>query len=138
MSICYLSPRENKYIYIANGKKFGNLHKTRMETDIEYKTKVMQTWQKEGTKAIREKYPKSAFYGKSHTDEWKKNHSKFMKENSTGSRNSQYNSMWITDGINSKKIQKSEDIPLGWIKGRKIKCPTVTNLEDVVVGFAPR
>lgn len=27
--------------------------------------------------------------------------------------------MWITDGINSKKIKKEELIPEGWIKGRK-------------------
>ncbi len=37
-----------------------------------------------------------------------------------GEKNSQYGSMWITDGINNKKIKKEDQIPIGWSKGRKI------------------
>lgn len=38
-----------------------------------------------------------------------------------GKDNSQYGTMWITDGINNKKIKKDVDfIPDGWYKGRKI------------------
>jgi hypothetical protein len=37
-----------------------------------------------------------------------------------GVGNSQFGSMWITDGINSKKIKKDVDhLPEGWYKGRK-------------------
>ena len=38
-----------------------------------------------------------------------------------GDKNSQFGKMWITDGINSKKILKKEEIPEGWRKGRIIK-----------------
>lgn len=37
-----------------------------------------------------------------------------------GARNSQYGSMWITNGIKNKKIMKDEEIPNGWRKGRVI------------------
>jgi hypothetical protein len=62
----------------------------------------------------------SKFQGKTHTDEWKENHSAFMKENQKGSKNSQFGTMWITNGTENKKIKKDLDIiPEGWYKGRK-------------------
>lgn len=38
-----------------------------------------------------------------------------------GSSNSQYGTMWITNGSENKKIKKFDIIPEGWYKGRKIK-----------------
>ena len=38
-----------------------------------------------------------------------------------GSKNSQYGSMWITDGILNSKIPKGSCIPDGWRKGRVLK-----------------
>lgn len=38
---------------------------------------------------------------------------------SQGSKNSQYGSMWITNGDENKKIKKEDLIPFGWHKGRK-------------------
>lgn len=38
-----------------------------------------------------------------------------------GNKNSQYGSMWITDGASNKKIHKGDDIPTGWKKGRVLK-----------------
>ncbi len=35
-----------------------------------------------------------------------------------GEKNSQYGTMWITDGTQNKKIDKTEAIPTGWKKGR--------------------
>jgi hypothetical protein len=35
-----------------------------------------------------------------------------------GEKNSQFGMMWITNGVNNKKIHKSEEIPQGWWKGR--------------------
>ncbi len=37
-----------------------------------------------------------------------------------GAKNSQYGSCWITDGEQNRKIQKTETVPTGWIRGRKI------------------
>ena len=46
-----------------------------------------------------------------------------MKKNNhqQGKNNSQYGKMWITDGKESKKIMKDDEIPSGWRKGRKQK-----------------
>lgn len=67
--------------------------------------------------------PSGAFTG----EYWKgRTHSKKTREkmslvDRTGSKNSQYGTMWITNGIENKKIKKDIDtIPEGWYKGRKL------------------
>ena len=67
------------------------------------------------------KIPYDGFKGKSHTEKWKKTHSEIMKIKASGSRNSQYGTMWITNGTKNKKIRNVDIIPEGWYKGRKIK-----------------
>lgn len=65
-----------------------------------------------------QKYPDGTFKGKKHTDESKR---KIGESNSKmiGSKNSQFGTMWITDGVNNKKIKKDIDfIPEGWYRGR--------------------
>lgn len=42
-----------------------------------------------------------------------------------GEKNSQAGTMWITNGIENKKIKKVEPIPTGWNKGRKINASLV-------------
>jgi len=59
------------------------------------------------------------FSGKTHTEEWRKAHSERMKSK-TGVKNSQFGSMWITNGIENKKVQKDSLIPDGWKRGRKV------------------
>lgn len=50
-----------------------------------------------------------------YTEEQKKK----MSKSQTGSKNSQYGSIWITDGKINKKIKKDIDtIPEGWYRGR--------------------
>ena len=41
-------------------------------------------------------------------------------KHSQGVNNSQYGTMWITNGNKNKKIKKTEHIPEGWNKGRKL------------------
>ena len=43
---------------------------------------------------------------------------------SQGIKNSQFGSMWITDGVNCKKIHKDDDLPDGWKRGRIIASKT--------------
>jgi hypothetical protein len=38
-----------------------------------------------------------------------------------GNKNSQFGSHWVTDGLQNKKIKKSDTIPTGWAIGRKVK-----------------
>jgi hypothetical protein len=81
----------------------------------------------ESFKRIASENAKLQGFGK--TDHWKgRNHSLQTKEKMSisqygkhdGLRNSQYGSMWITNGTSSKKIAKSEPIPEGWVRGRKM------------------
>jgi len=60
------------------------------------------------------------FKGKKHTDETKRKMGKANSIHQTGKGNSNYGNMWITDGINSKSIKKTDPIPEGWRKGRKM------------------
>ena len=43
---------------------------------------------------------------------------KMPKNHQKGSKNSQYGTMWITNGIQNKKIKKEDPIPQNWIRGR--------------------
>jgi cyclophilin family peptidyl-prolyl cis-trans isomerase len=57
----------------------------------------------------------------------KKEHAVAMSRTQQGSNNSQFGSMWVNNGIESKKIKGDEDIPEGWERGRvkKVKPPKV-------------
>jgi len=77
-----------------------------------------------GLNSIREKYPKSAFYGKKHSDETRKRMSNIAKERlSDPTKNSQYGTRWIysLEEKKSIRISKSDPLPKGWTEGRKIK-----------------
>jgi len=58
--------------------------------------------------------------GKSHTEESKQLMRDKAKER-IGDKNSQFGTCWITNGIESKKINKGDSIPENWKLGRKIK-----------------
>lgn len=58
------------------------------------------------------------FAGKTHTEETKQKLSG-PRPQSAGKKNSQYGTMWITNGNENKKIKKDLAIPEGWYKGRK-------------------
>ena len=63
----------------------------------------------------------NSFKDKKHTEETKKKISLKLKLIRQGSNNPQHGTMWITNGIDNKKIKKDLDtIPDGWYKGRKI------------------
>ena len=61
-----------------------------------------------------------SWLGKKHTKETKEKMSATHKRNKhqQHSTNSQYGTMWITDGIYNKKIKRDRSIPDGWNKGR--------------------
>lgn len=58
------------------------------------------------------------FKGRQHTDETKQRMSDSMSGKQTGERNSQFGTIWITDGYENKKIKDSDLIPDGWRRGR--------------------
>lgn len=76
---------------------------------------------KTATRISQEKNPLGTFYGKKHSEQTKKIIGEKNSINHIGEKNSQYNTMWITNGVINKKISKNESIPKGWNKGRKFK-----------------
>lgn len=78
-----------------------------------------------GSKRLREWHKlgllrHDTFKDKHHTQESKEKISKALKGRQTGELNSQYGKIWITDGIISKSILNTKEIPTGWYKGRKM------------------
>jgi hypothetical protein len=61
------------------------------------------------------------FKGKFHTDDTKKKIGMANAVAQSGSRNSQFGMMWITNGTENKKIKNDAAIPNGWKKGRVCK-----------------
>lgn len=61
------------------------------------------------------------FKGKFHTEETKAKIGSANSVSQLGSKNSQFGSMWITNGIENKKIKKTDTIPDNWYSGRKLK-----------------
>lgn len=82
-------------------------------------------WAKNRNKGISEGLKKRyaefgftpTFTGKKHSEETKKKMSETHKITSAGERNSQFGTIWITDGQVSKKIKRNQEIPVGWKKG---------------------
>lgn len=60
------------------------------------------------------------FTGKTHSEETKRKIGTVNALKQKGSNNSQYGKCWITNEIESKKIDKGDIIPEGWRLGRKI------------------
>lgn len=72
-------------------------------------------------RTILERYGKSgfqSFLGRLHSEETKNKMSTTKKGKNIGENNSQYGTIWITNGSINKKIKKTEDIPDNWYKGR--------------------
>jgi hypothetical protein len=59
--------------------------------------------------------------GRKHREDTKNKIGEKNSKNQKGIKNSQYGTMWITNGIENKKIKKNDIIPIGWNLGRFIK-----------------
>ena len=65
------------------------------------------------------------FKDKTHSKETKRIIGEKSAIHQRGSGNSQYGSMWITNGSENKKIKKVDIIPEGWYKGRRVNARVV-------------
>jgi hypothetical protein len=63
--------------------------------------------------------PARSFLGKRHTIATKELMSNVKRGTNTGKANSQYGTMWITNGVHNQKIKADSTIPTGWYKARK-------------------
>lgn len=90
----------------------------------------LSTWGKKGGASRIKKHGlcekfheagKTSMKGKHHTEDAKQKISEKNSLNQRGHKNSQFGSMWITDGISNKKVPKDSIVPEGWYKGRRVK-----------------
>lgn len=60
------------------------------------------------------------FAGKHHSEETKNKIGTANSISQSGNKNSQFGSIWITNGTENRKLKLSEQVPPNWIKGRTI------------------
>jgi hypothetical protein len=126
---------ENKLSPIMNPetKVYQNGRKA---TDLILESKYGENWRSvlsnianSKLKAILEKDPLylsskigslNHFFGKNHTSHTKQKMSLSHKHKHNGEKNSQFGTIWITDGTNNKKIKLDEPMPDNWYRGRNI------------------
>jgi hypothetical protein len=86
---------------------------------IQYKLKNDDDYRKKWSNNSKQKMlGNQNWLGKEHSEETKQKMKISHKGQHNGTKNSQYGTMWITNGLINKKIDKTADIPDGFIKGR--------------------
>lgn len=108
--------RRNPSIARKSARLGGERKKYLMENDPNYRELCRQSASK-GLKAYFKTNP-GHFTGKNHTEETKQ---KMRKPKNQGDKNSQFGTMWITNGKENTKIIVNNIIPEGWYRGRKMK-----------------
>lgn len=101
----------------AGSEKFKFIYETDKQFRSDHKNHLKKISQL-AHEALGKKYPNGTFFGKSHTEETKQ---KLRKPKNQGSKNSQFGTMWITNGNQSQKIKAGDPIPESWYKGRILK-----------------
>jgi len=83
----------------------------------------MKEFSRLGVEAHKLLYPEGVWKGKFHNEESKKKIGKANSIHQTGKGNSQFGTRWIhnLELKKSKKVNKEEPLPEGWLEGRKIK-----------------
>ena len=92
-----------------------NFTATKLKTDAKFR----REFQIKVSAGLKQKFEKDGHHwqGKQHSEETKQ---KMRKPKNQGDKNSQFGTMWITNGQENKKIKKDVDIiPEGWYKGRR-------------------
>jgi len=121
--------REHSYSKWSKAGNEGFLK--RYENDELFQTEIKDRLEKIRILALEsylEKYPNGSFAGKKHNSQTILKMKESAKGKHNGIKNSQYGTMWITNGSISKKISKNDILPDGWKKGRIQK--TIAGGED--------
>lgn len=117
------------YINLNEKLRITKNKKAREITNSKHKDKLSE-WGSKGGKARIQKHGvdpnfikagKTSFSGKTHSEETKKKIGEHNSKIQSGSGNSQFGTIWITNEKDNMKIPKDGIIPSGWRKGRKLK-----------------
>ena len=118
---CWFKYHPNRTeIYTRLNKQAAFKRKNTIDPTTGLKLSVIHQLKSYKTKLKNNTLNPNSFTGKHHTEEFKNRMSIIMQEKTKGKNNSQYGTIWITNGIENKKIKKEEFIPEGWYKGRKL------------------
>ena len=102
-------------------KKANETKKELIRTDPIFRERMQKIWNtNRQTMLQRVANNGPPFLGKKHTTKTKRKISLAKKGKTTGENNSQYGTMWITNGSRNSKILKNDLIPEGWYRGRII------------------
>jgi hypothetical protein len=109
---------ENRLSSLMSPEKRKQRWQKKYDSSPEFREVVRNNLRK-AFAASREKYPEGPFKGKEHSNDTKKIMSqKSKKRLSDPTKNSQYGTMWITNGESNRKVKKDSLLPEGWKKGR--------------------
>lgn len=70
------------------------------------------------TRETAKEFSKRSFENGTHVNPSTKGKTFTKRSHNLGAENSQYGTIWISDGIVTRKINSSEAIPEGWVRGR--------------------
>jgi len=102
------------------GKIAGKIISERIKTNFEYRNQHKSNYLKMVNESKQlGKYKTNRFRKEKHSEETKKLMREQRRGQGNGESNSQYGTMWITNGTENRKIKKEDIIPEGWYKGRK-------------------
>jgi hypothetical protein len=109
----------HKDFFIKHGKKCREKQVEKLHNDTDYKKRVYSKL----SESLKDYYKTNngKFKGKKHSDLTKEIIGTKSRIYQKGDKNSQFGSMWITNGVENKKIKKDNTIPDGWKLGRFIK-----------------
>lgn len=113
---------KDKELIKQRNKKIANVRDFTNQRNSIRQVKKTDSYRKNMSESQKKRFEHGpgTFLGKTHTAESKKKISTSNKGRAVGKNNSQFGTMWVTNGIDSKKISKDSIIPNGWYKGRKI------------------
>jgi hypothetical protein len=92
-----------------------------LKSDIEFRTRLSKMHSEQAKQWYLEgRIVPPDWFGKKHKEETKQKIGAKNSISQRGEKNSQFGKMWITNGIENMKIKKTDSIPDGWRRGRKI------------------
>ena len=101
-------------------EKGGKAFKEKLTNDPEF-NKQFSMMQSDKMKDLHKngKIKYDTFTGKKHKSETIEKMKESQKGKHEGKRNSQFGTIWITNGTENRKIKKDDMIPENWKRGRK-------------------